>query len=61
MTKKGEHDMQKMLIPNKERIKTNVPKHTVNELVKDKKPIVVKNGVAQITPSHPDYKFWMED
>ena len=33
----------------------------IKELVSQKETIVVKDGVAQIDPSHPDYVFWMED
>lgn len=33
----------------------------IKELASQKETIVVKDGVAQIDPSHPDYAFWMED
>jgi len=31
------------------------------ELASKQEPIIVKNGVVQIDPSHPDYEFWTED
>jgi hypothetical protein len=33
----------------------------IKELVASKETVIVKNGVMQINPSHPDYDFWMED
>lgn len=33
----------------------------IKKLASEKEPIVVKDGVAQIDSSHPDYDFWMED
>lgn len=33
----------------------------IKELSSKQEPLVVKDGVAQIDPSHPDYKFWMEE
>lgn len=33
----------------------------IKELASQKETIVVKDGIAQIDPSHPDYAFWMED
>ncbi|WAB25098.1 hypothetical protein M3_0147 [Lysinibacillus phage vB_LfM_LysYB1] len=38
-----------------------IDEELIKQLVADKEPLVVKDGVAQIDPSHPDYDFWMED
>lgn len=32
-----------------------------NQLAKDKEPIMIKNGVAQIDLSHPQYDFWVNE
>lgn len=33
----------------------------IKELASKQEPLIVKNGIAQIDSSHPDYNFWMED
>lgn len=38
-----------------------IDEELIKKLVADKEPLVVKDGVAQIDSSHPDYDFWMED
>lgn len=33
----------------------------IKKLALEQEPLVVKDGVMQIDPTHPDYDFWMED
>jgi hypothetical protein len=33
----------------------------LNKLSKNKKPIIIKDGKAEIDPTHPDYKYWTHD
>lgn len=38
-----------------------IDKDAVNDLVKNKESIVVKDGVLEIDKNHPDYKYWIEE
>lgn len=38
-----------------------LPNKSIEKLIKDKTPIICKDGMAKIDSNHPDYKFWMED
>jgi len=61
----GDEDMLKSL--QKQNEKQSIPKnlHLTNKIAKklskEKTTIVCEDGAAKIDPSHPDYRFWMED
>lgn len=61
MCEEGEKDML-AIEPIKDKIQNfEIDSERIKELASKKEPIIVKNGVAQIDSSHPDYSFWMED
>jgi hypothetical protein len=33
----------------------------LNELSKNKQPIIIKDGIANICRTHPDYNYWIND
>jgi len=34
---------------------------SVGDALKEGQSLVIKDGVVQIDPSHPDYEYWMEE
>ncbi|MFJ8459340.1 MULTISPECIES: hypothetical protein [Lysinibacillus] len=67
MKERDDKDMLEVLKEEKFDTKEKIPKRydldskRIKELVASKETVIVKNGVMQINPSHPDYDFWMED
>ncbi|MGE7942621.1 hypothetical protein ACQKNB_11090 [Lysinibacillus xylanilyticus] len=67
MKERDDKDMLEVLKEEKFDTKEKLPKRydldskRIKELVASKETVIVKNGVMQINPSHPDYDFWMED